>query len=93
MAMNPERALQILAFARVTFDAGWPDFFTLSSTQVAKLLDYRGSYRKPAGANGSTGRYFYAHVCRAAQREPTVKCDCCEKMVLRSHRCGFNNAI
>jgi hypothetical protein len=73
MQMNTERALQILAFARVTFDAGWPDFFTLSSLQVAKLRDYCGSYRKPCNANGSVEQYFYAYVCRIAQRESTLK--------------------
>jgi len=45
------------------------DFFTLSSWQVEKLLEYAviHKYRKPKNANGSRGRYFHAYVQRKAR--------------------------
>ncbi len=47
------------------------DFFTLPSSTVCQILaaaDER-HYRKPKNANGSRGRYFYAYLNRALDRE------------------------
>jgi len=48
----------------------WPDFYTLSSAEVEKLLEQadREKYRKPKNANGSRARYFYAKLEREANR-------------------------
>jgi hypothetical protein len=42
------------------------DFFTLRSSEVETLLAIAklNGYRKPANANGSKGRYFYAYLQR-----------------------------
>lgn len=46
------------------------DFFTLGAFEVTQVLcaadEWR--YRKPKNANGSRGRYFYAFLNRAANR-------------------------
>jgi hypothetical protein len=46
------------------------DFDTLSSSEVACVIDAANAwrYRKPPNANGSRGRYFYAYLNRAAER-------------------------
>lgn len=47
------------------------DFFTLSASEVGRVLeaaDFR-RYRKPKQANGSRGRYFFAALQRAARKE------------------------
>lgn len=43
------------------------NFFTLSSSEVGRVLDAADSrkYRKPRNANGSRGRYFYEALNRA----------------------------
>jgi hypothetical protein len=45
------------------------DFHTLSSAQVAKLIEMADydRYQKPKNANGSRARYFYARLQRQAQ--------------------------
>lgn len=45
------------------------DFHTLTSSQVTELLVEadRVRYQKPATANGSRGRYFYALIQRRAR--------------------------
>jgi len=44
------------------------DFFTLSASQISKLLECADvrHYRRPAGANGSRARYFFQTVQRRA---------------------------
>jgi hypothetical protein len=48
-----------------------PDFHTLHSAQVEKLLILAKAwrYREPKNANGSRARYFHAYLCRAAERD------------------------
>lgn len=43
------------------------DFHALGSDTVTRIVDAAKAYgyRKPKNANGSTGRYFYAYLCRA----------------------------
>lgn len=45
------------------------DFYTLRADQVDQVLQEadRVRYRKPANANGSRGRYFYARLQRLAR--------------------------
>jgi len=47
------------------------DFFTLSFCQVSALVDLAKiqGYRKPKNANGSTARYYFAALQRAARKE------------------------
>ena len=47
------------------------DFYTLSSSEVAQVLELADlvKYRKPKQANGSRGRYFFAYLQRAYQKE------------------------
>jgi hypothetical protein len=47
------------------------DFFTLSTDEVDGVLREADArrYRKPANANGSRARYFFAYLQRAAARE------------------------
>lgn len=42
------------------------NFYTLSASEVCKVLDAADfvRYRKPRNANGSRGRYFYALLNR-----------------------------
>lgn len=42
------------------------DFFTLTPTEVGRVLDAADSvgYRKPRNANGSRARYFHARLMR-----------------------------
>lgn len=42
------------------------NFFTLSASKVTELLEVADAvgYRKPRNANGSRGRYFFAHLQR-----------------------------
>lgn len=46
------------------------DFFTLSASEVGRVLDAADAakYRRPKNANGSRGRYFFASLQRAANR-------------------------
>jgi hypothetical protein len=48
-----------------------PDFFTLPSEQVARVLIEADSvkYRQPKTANGSRARYFYEYLTRTARKE------------------------
>lgn len=62
----------VLTQAGVALQASghWPSFHALPSATVDKLLgaaDAAG-YRAPRNANGSRGRYFYAALCREADR-------------------------
>lgn len=45
------------------------DFHTLTGSQVDTLLEEadRVRYRKPKGANGSRGRYFFQRIQREAK--------------------------
>ena len=47
-----------------------PDFHTLGTFTVRTILNIADfvKYRKPKSANGSRARYFYAYVCRRAQK-------------------------
>jgi hypothetical protein len=47
------------------------DFHTLSTSQVEVILEQArlSGYRKPANANGSTARYFFAAVVRKRRQE------------------------
>lgn len=51
-------------------DVRTADFHTLSSAQVERIVDAakRYRYRKPANANGSTARYFFAMLQRHANK-------------------------
>lgn len=48
------------------------DFFTLSASEVERVLDAANEwkYRRPKNANGSRGRYFYAALQRALTDRP-----------------------
>ena len=50
------------------------DFHTLRSSQVEVIVQLakESGYRKPKNANGSTGRYYFAALQRAARREVTA---------------------
>lgn len=54
-------AKKVCELSGIDFEAG---FYSLQSYQVERLLVWAKltSYRKPRNANGSTGRYFYAHL-------------------------------
>ncbi len=58
-------AREILAACKIPLGA---DFHTLRSSQVDKLLQYAGSYRKPPYAGGSRGRCYHDMLQRKAQR-------------------------
>ena len=47
-----------------------PDFQTLSSATVERVLEYAkaAKYHQPKNANGSRARYFYEYVQRRALR-------------------------
>ena len=47
------------------------DFFVLSAFEVGKVCEAADEwkYRKPKCANGSRGRYFYALLQRALQKQ------------------------
>jgi hypothetical protein len=47
------------------------DFFTLSASEVGRVLDLADAfrYRKPKNANGSRGRYYFARLQRLAHKE------------------------
>ncbi len=64
---NRQLARATLAALGVPADA---DFHTLTSSQVDALLAEakRERYQKPANANGSRARYFYARLQRQAGR-------------------------
>ena len=65
--MHSYTAKQIATNNRIPLHA---DFYMLPSEIVDRILiaaqEY--GYRKPKTANGSTARYFYALLCRAALR-------------------------
>jgi hypothetical protein len=62
-----QRAIDALARCGVPVGA---NFHTLTSLQVAALIDEADAakYRKPANANGSRGRYFHERLQRQASR-------------------------
>lgn len=67
---HADEAIQILASCGVRRDGDhYPDFHTLNSATVEALLERadREKYRKPSGANGSRGRYYYARLVRRAE--------------------------
>jgi len=45
------------------------DFYTLTSSDVGRVLDAakEAKYRQPANANGSRGRYFFERLKRAVK--------------------------
>lgn len=53
------------------------DYHTLHSSKAQELADEakKAGYRKPANANGSTGRYFHDYLQRKAGREPISNAD------------------
>jgi hypothetical protein len=59
-------ALETLKYLKIEVGQ---DFYTLSSSQVEKLLEEadRVKYRKPRNANGSRGRYFHDRLQRHAR--------------------------
>lgn len=61
--LTRSNACEILRRTGVPIDA---DFHQLHSTQVNAIVDEarRAGYRKPKNANGSRGRYFFAHLQR-----------------------------
>lgn len=63
--ISPQAAREILTRAGIDPQER-PDFFELSSTQVAALLESANAHRyhKPAQASGSRCRYWYAYLCR-----------------------------
>ena len=66
--MTKDQAQEILR--RIGCSA-MPNFFRLSSSEVEALLAEADlvKYRKPSGANGSRGRYFYGYLTRTARKE------------------------
>lgn len=69
MKLDRITAADILSRIEATAET---DFHKLSSGQVGIVLTFadKHNYRKPRGANGSRGRYFFAYVQRAARRKP-----------------------
>lgn len=67
--MTPNEAIQLSHAYHIQLRR---DFFTLSSSDVCRVLEAADAwkYRKPKNANGSRGRYFYALLNRAANRQP-----------------------
>jgi hypothetical protein len=65
MMLTRTEAASILAACGITHRT---DYHQLSSAQVDALLSEadRRKYRKPANANGSRARYWYAYLCRRA---------------------------
>lgn len=72
MRLHHTDAARIFSACRI--DPG-QDFYTLSAEQVDRLLVAADliHYRKPRHANGSRGRYFHAHIQRAAARQDTTR--------------------
>lgn len=73
-AMEPIKAANILNACGVKKGS---DYHTLSHSQVDALVDHakKNKYRKPKNANGSTGRYFHAHLQRSASKINEEKTD------------------
>lgn len=64
LGLKPSRLMALTVLQRdIDFTA---DFHTLSSDQVDMLVTWAKltKYRKPANANGSTGRYFFNHLAK-----------------------------
>lgn len=60
-----ERALQLAEAQGVDFDT---DFHAQSVGEELSELARRFGYRKPAGASGSTGRYFFQLLKRLREK-------------------------
>lgn len=72
MRISPHEARAILHRCGAARGA---DFYTLPSSVTNLLSDeaHARGYRKPTSANGSTGRYFHAHLQRLASKLPGLR--------------------